>query len=110
MAARTPSIHVFLGRPLFLLSPGTMLENNKKTGKSLRFFGTRSSSILGLKIQSKPIEMGPVSKAAVKLGPKADHCDEHPSYSAGLTSCDIFSSFPRTKCFVKVTHSDNVEH
>jgi hypothetical protein len=22
MAARTPSIHVFLGRPLFLLSPG----------------------------------------------------------------------------------------
>jgi hypothetical protein len=28
MAACTPSIHVFLGRPLFLLSPGTLLHHN----------------------------------------------------------------------------------
>jgi hypothetical protein len=28
MAAHTPSIHVFLGRPLFLLSPGIHSINN----------------------------------------------------------------------------------
>ena len=37
MAARTPSIHVFLGRPLFLLSPGI---------HSIINFGSLSSCIL----------------------------------------------------------------
>ena len=45
MAARTPSIHVFLGRPLFLLSPGI---------HSIINFGSRST-ILRIKNVSDKI-------------------------------------------------------